>query len=114
MPDNKVILEFGPETKALISEFIAAVRGTNAPVTAPQSTQHDPEPAAGENAPTVPETAVPVRVVTNDDVLKRVTELIRDGKKDAARDIVTSYASGVSTIPADKCAEVMDKLNALV
>lgn len=75
----------------------------------PATTQADEEqPAAkadaGEAAP----------AATVDDIRARYVALVASGKKDAARDLIKSYnVAKISDIPADKCAEVMAKLNAL-
>lgn len=52
--------------------------------------------------------------VTVDDIRQRYVALVASGKKDAARDTIKSYnVAKISDIPADKCAEVLAKLNAL-
>jgi hypothetical protein len=113
MPDIKVILDFSPETKTLMAEFIAALNSGHGAASAPALPADPPADAHEPGEPEPAQPAPPARVVTNDEVLKKVTDLIRAGKKAEAREIVTAYAPGVSAIPADKCAEVMDKLNAL-
>lgn len=75
----------------------------------PATTQADEEqPAAAADEPE----AAPV--VTVDDIRERYVTLVASGKKDAARDTIMSYnVTKISDIPADKCAEVLAKLNAL-
>lgn len=68
------------------------------PVEAPK-----PEPAKAE----------PVREVTTAELQNKVVQLVRAGKKDESRSIVTEYADSVSAIPEDKRAEVLERLNAL-
>ncbi len=53
--------------------------------------------------------------ITIDQIRKMVVTLSAMGKekKDAVREIITSYAPNVSGIPVDKYPEVMDKLTAL-
>jgi hypothetical protein len=90
--------------------------------TAPQSTEK-PEPVETEHpveevtAPAEPEpVAEPEQPkVTLDDIQALVLKLAapNSGKRAEVRAIVKEYAERVSLIPADKFAEVMDKLTAL-
>ena len=52
-------------------------------------------------------------VVTTADVQQKVIKLVNAGKKPEVLTIVKSYAANVSSIPEDKLAECLDKLNAL-
>ena len=71
----------------------------------PEQTQPEPEkPAEAENA---------APAVTVGDIRSKVLTLTGAGKKDEVRAIVKEYAEKVGDIPADKCAEVLEKLNAL-
>lgn len=89
------------------------------PVSAPQATQEPPTgktttPAA--DAPqTAAETPTEADAVTLADVQRKVVELCgpAHNKKAEVKEIVKAYAPKVTGIPADKCAEVMDKLIAL-
>ena len=76
---------------------------------APATTQAaDEQPAAAANAGE----AAPV--VTVDDIRARYVALVASGKKAEARDAIKSYGvDKISDLPADKCAEVLAKLNAL-
>lgn len=78
------------------------------------------------NAPVIEPAAEPEKVeeptqpkekpeITIDQIRKMVVTLSAMGKekKDAVREIITSYAPNVSGIPFDKYPEVMDKLTAL-
>lgn len=71
----------------------------------PKETQPEPE------KPTQPEKTAPT--VTVEDVRSKVIQLNGTGKKAEVFAIVKAYASKVTDIPADKLAEVLDKLNAL-
>lgn len=113
MQEMKITLELGPDTRAWLAELFAGGRVIATPATAPSAAADATENSPADVAPAAPEQTTPARVVTHKDILDRVTELIRAGKKTEAREIVTAYAPGVSTIPADKCVEVMDKLDAL-
>ena len=70
------------------------------------------ELAPVEEAPEAP-AEQPVKTVELSDIQKKVVELSAAGKKAEVRDIITKYASRVSAIPADKTAEVWEKLTAL-
>ena len=84
-----------------------------------------PKETAPETIPEeVPEVAEHVREVTKStaeepkkielfDIQRKVVELAAAGKKAAVRELITSYAERVSTIPEDKRAEVYQKLIAL-
>ena len=73
----------------------------------------EPEPVAPEPVADQPESVKPT--VTLDEIRKKVVQLSAAGAqaKDAVRAIVTEYGRNVSAIPADKYAEVMDRLNAV-
>ncbi len=73
----------------------------------------EPEPVAAEPVAEQPEKVKPT--VTLDEIRKKVVQLSAAGAqaKDAVRAIVTEYGRNVSAIPADKYAEVMDRLNAV-
>lgn len=51
--------------------------------------------------------------VTVADLQQKIVSLAAAGKKAQVREIVTAYAAKVSDIPADKLAEVFEKLKAL-
>lgn len=55
----------------------------------------------------------PKPVVTTADVQQKVIKLVNAGKKPEVRTIVKSYAANVSSIPEDKLAECLQRLNAL-
>ena len=93
------------DTPAETPQEPAGATETETPATT-QAPEEKPTAAAdaGEAAP----------VVTVDDIRQRYVALVASGKKDAARDTIKSYnVAKISDIPADKCAEVLAKLNAL-
>lgn len=55
----------------------------------------------------------PKPVVTTADVQQKVIKLVNAGKKPEVLTIVKSYAANVSSIPEDKLAECLERLNAL-
>ena len=84
----------------------------------PTESEPTPAPEQVENPEPKPEPAPePEQVtVTIDQIRKMVVTLSALGqeKKDAVRDIITAYGRNVSAVPAEKYAEVMDKLTALM
>lgn len=67
-----------------------------------------PEPVEEPTAATEP-----AKEVTVEELRAKVMRLINAGKKDATRAVITSYAPNVTDVPADKRAEVLEKLNEL-
>lgn len=51
--------------------------------------------------------------VSQEDIQKKVSELLAAGKKAEIRTVIKAYAETVSSIPEDKRAEVLQKLTAL-
>lgn len=99
------------ETPAQIPESVKpAPVEVEAPKPEPQTAE--PEPVAAPVADQ-PEEVKPT--VTLDEIRKKVVQLSAAGAqvKDAVRAIITEYGRNVSAIPADKYAEVMDRLNAV-
>lgn len=93
-----------------------SVKPTPAEVEAPKPEPvetAEPEPVAAEPVADQPEEVKPT--VTLDEIRKKVVQLSAAGAqvKDAVRAIITEYGRNVSAIPADKYAEVMDRLNAV-
>jgi len=80
-----------------------------------------PEPVKAEpvaQAPAAPEAPEPVGAetapeVTAAELQSKVVQLVSAGKKDATRAVIMEYAKSVGEIPADKRAEVLERLNAL-
>lgn len=133
---NNITIELCAEDRARIDNLTAALEKFRDVVTiklTPEQTQRmadlaeqagetlKPEPVAEapkaeptpEPEPVAEPTAEPAKVVTVEEVREKVMQLISAGKKDATRAIITSYAPNVTEIPADKCAEVLEKLNKL-
>lgn len=78
--------------------------------------QPEPEAPAAQQEPEAtpePTPAADAPEVTTAELQSKVVQLVGAGKKDAARAIVTEYAKSVGEIPADKRAEVLERLNAL-
>lgn len=76
---------------------------------APATTQAEDEKPATEAQASE---ATPAATV--DDIRQRYVALVASGKKDEARDTIKSYGvTKISDIPAEQCAEVLAKLNAL-
>lgn len=83
---------------------------------AKQEAPAEPEPEKAEEAPwEEPKPAQPEAVpeVSAAELQSKVVQLVGKGKKDAARAIVMEYAPNVGSIPAEKRAEVLARLNAL-
>lgn len=107
MGENLKAVTGGAETAASVSE--AATPETCRPVD--ETSAHvNPEPVATPETPTTPEyTKADVQAL----VQKLAAPTSPEHKRTGARAIVKSYGAKVSDIPADKYAEVMDKLTAL-
>jgi hypothetical protein len=71
-------------------------------------------PAEDESPAEKPQDSEEAPAVTVDHIRQKYVAMVASGKKDEARDIIKSYnVAKISDIPADKCAEVLAKLNAL-
>ena len=136
---NTITIELSGEDRERLDKLLAAVDALNASLLANQgmiaiadsgthAEAHSEPQTAQETAPgkvTTPtadapqstaQTATePSDAVTLADVQRKVVELCgpTHNKKAQVREIVKAYAPKVTGIPADKCAEVMAKLNAL-
>lgn len=104
-----------PSTEAP-AQIPESVKSTPVEVEAPKPEPvktAEPEPVAADPVADQPEEVKPT--VTLDEIRKKVVQLSAAGAqaKDAVRAIVTEYGRNVSAIPADKYAEVMDRLNAV-
>ena len=137
---NTITIELSGDDRGRLDKLLAAVDALNASLLANQGMiaiadagTHAEQPSephtAQENAPgkkvttptaDAPQSAAqtatePSDAVTLADVQRKVVELCGPphNKKAQVREIVKAYAPKVTGIPADKCAEVMDKLNAL-
>lgn len=136
---NTITIELAGEDRGRLDKLLAAVEALNSSLLANQGMlaiadagTHAEQPSepntAQENAPgkvTTPASDAPQTsaqeqteasdAVTLADVQRKVVELCGPphNKKAQVREIVKAYAPKVTGIPADKCAEVMVKLNAL-
>ena len=136
---NTITIELSVEDRERLDKLLAAVDALNASPLANQGMiaiadagTHAEQPSephtAQENAPSkvttttayAPQSAAqtatePSDAVTLADVQRKVVELCGPpyNKKAQVREIVKAYAPKVTGIPADKCAEVLAKLNAL-
>lgn len=84
----------------------------------PQPAQEQPKPAEPKELPpepvkaeTAPTQSAPE--VTAADLQAKVVNLVSKGKKEETRAIIMEYAPRVGEIPAEKRAEVLERLNAL-
>lgn len=76
-----------------------------------EPTQTQPKPKKPVEAK--PENDKPAPEITVEDIRSKVLQLTGAGKKDEVRAIVKEYAEKVGDIPADKRAEVIERLIAL-
>ena len=125
---NNITIELCAEDRARLDRLTAALerracdKCVEAALAAMNATQQPatPDPVqkalaeALEQVETPQEPAADAPVVTVEDIRARYVALVSSGKKDEARDTIKSYnVDKISDIPADKCAEVLAKLNAL-
>lgn len=136
---NTITIELAGEDRGRLDKLLAAVDALNASLLAnqgmiaiadagthaeqPSEPQTAQETAPGKDTTTAadaPQTSAQEQTEASDavtlaDVQRKVVELCGPphNKKAQVREIVKSYAPKVTGIPADKCAEVMAKLNAL-
>lgn len=119
-----VITELCAEDRARLDAIIEALQSPQGKPTeaaqaveapAPKETQPKEEkPTEADTAETAASTTAAAEpMVSHDDILKKVITLSAAGKKKEAREIVTGYAEKVSDIPADKLAEVAERLDAI-
>ena len=105
----------------LLERFVTALERFNdlpdQPVETPTESEPTSAPVQVEQPEPKPEPAPEPEQpkVTIDQIRKMVVTLSAMGqeKKDAVRDVITAYGRNVSAIPAEKYAEVLDKLTAL-
>lgn len=137
---NNIIIELSAEDRARLDKLTEAIKGLTvapcieaeavAPIqpTAQESTKQEapasttPEPAPAEpSAPATPvekpapepKKAEAAPEVTAAELQSKVVKLVSAGKKAETRAIVMEYANSVSEIPAEKRAEVLERLTAL-
>lgn len=128
MNNINVTIELCAEDRARLDNILEALRGT-APANkkkpaAAKAIEAAPEPAAPvmpepqeepapQEQPKAETPAEPVPEVTAAELQSKVVKLVGAGKKDAARAVIQEYAPNVSSVPAEKRAEVLERLNAL-
>ena len=108
-----------PRCDSCVKAFVDLAQGKAAE--APEITADEPQPVEPKQTQPEPEKAAapkdeddsPTPEVTVEDIRSKVLQLSGAGKKDAVRAIITQYAPKVTDIPADKRAEVLEKLTAL-
>lgn len=131
---NIITIELCAEDRARLDRLTAALEAARTPViieetiaepeeyatleTSPETPQKADEADKVETTPTEPETpkkaeepAAPE--VTAEDIRNKYMSLATTPKKAQAHALIKSYAERVSDIPADKRAEVLEKLTAL-
>ena len=111
-------LELSPTVEAKLDKIIELLSNTPAQPEAATPAVVEPEKPAEAVQPEAPteepvEEPAPAKTYTQSDVQQAVVRLSAAGKKAQVREIVKAYAERVSAIPADKYAEVMEKLTAL-
>ena len=122
---NKIVFELHPEDRARLDALTAALQElapvkismnlpkTPAPVAHPAEAEaaqvFTPAPAAD------PAPAPAAQEISLADFQKVITTLCASGPKlkEAVRGVITAYAGSVSEIPAEKRAEVLEKLEAI-
>lgn len=122
-------LEHRPNCENCASAAITMTQAAQAEAETPTAEAKEPTPTTNPPEPetpveTAPEhpldvlpfekpTAPEAPKVEPADIQRKVVDLCSKGKKAEVKDIITAYAPNVSGIPADKLAEVLEKLNAL-
>lgn len=135
MNNITLTIELCPEDRARLDNILNALAGIAAPVEVelggrPQEApaQEAPAPAAElpfepepkkQEAPdpapaaSAPKQAKAVPEVDTATLQSKVVQLVNAGKRDETRAIIMEYAKCVSEIPAEKRAEVLNRLNKL-
>lgn len=108
-----VTIKLTPEQTQRMADLAVQAGETLKPEPVAEAPKAEPTPEPVAEAPKTEPTTEPVKEVKVEDVRAKIMQLNGAGKKDAVRDIVLSYAPNVGSIPADKRAEVLKKLNAL-
>lgn len=99
----------------MAKHLAAAAEAATAPADTPEPPAPETVPPAEESPAQATPEAEEAPTYTPDEVLALVQKLAApdNPKRKRAKAIVKSYAAKVSAIPADKYAEIMDKLTAL-
>lgn len=124
---NHITIELCTEDRARLDRILEALERVaprqlyaldlSAPLESPENEPQAPEAETPQETqtetkkPTEPKNEAPA--VTVEDIRSKVLALTAAGKKEELKAIIKDYAPKVSEIPADKLAEVLDKLNAL-
>lgn len=105
----------GGKAPVVNTEEVKATEKAAEPAESPkeQPKQATPKEVQAEapKAQETPKTSAPE--VTTAELQSKVVQLVSAGKKDATRSIIQEYAKSVGEIPAEKRAEVLERLNAL-
>ena len=91
---------------------------TEAAPASAEPAQEQPEPAEPKELPPEPVKAEPAPTqsapeVSAAELQSKVVQLVSSGKKEETKAIIMEYAPRVGDIPAEKRAEVLERLNAL-
>lgn len=133
MTTLNVTIQLSEGDRAKLDAILGALeRLAGSPIKAAEPAQVAPEPVKSEPAVPTPAPAEPAPApvekeapapapkqtetapeVTTAELQSKVVQLVSAGKKEATRAIVQEYAKSVGEIPADKRAEVLERLNAL-
>lgn len=107
---NRIVIELCPEDRERLDRVIRAMeRVTGLGEAAEPAAPSIVEPVVVADA-VVPE---PETIVTEEDIRQAYIRLARTHKKAQAQQLIKQYADKISDVPADKRAEVLDKLTAL-
>lgn len=118
---NHITIELCTEDRARLDRIANLLEQTltkpttAAPAKADEEKKAEPEELPAENKkPAEAATAPPtVSTVTAEDIRAKFLQLAATDKKEQARMLIKLYADKISTIPEDKLAEVLEKLNEL-
>lgn len=86
---------------------------TSAPEAEEAPTPNETQPEPEKPAEAKPESDSATQEVTVNDLRSKYMSLATTSKKEQARTLIKLYADKISDIPADKRAEVLEKLSAL-
>lgn len=108
-----VTIKLTPEQTQRKADLAEQAGETLKPEPVAEAPKAEPTPEPVAEAPEEEPTAEPVKEVTVEELKAKVLQLASAGKKESARAVVLCYAMNVGSIPADKRAEVLEKLNEL-
>lgn len=125
IPNLNITIELCDEDRKRLDDILEALKGKTGhcncaehATEAPESAKETPQQPQPKEVPTEPEKAEnepkqEAPEVSVAELQSKVVQLVSAGKKEATRAIVMEYAKSVGEIPADKRAEVLERLNAL-